>query len=417
MCGIIGLICPSGLTAVHLEKFTAMLKRCQTRGHHATGIFTSNMKMLKAPLPSSVFITADKYKEFITAQLANGMTYIVGHTRFATRGDPKINTNNHPFTGTDNKFMLVHNGGVTCTKYDKNKDVTDTYIYVEAINSFLTGHSVPEAVKLGFEDVERLSSSSNGVIVVGGEGKVMFCKSRTYPMVIQSINETGVILFASTTDIMEPEVNAVVDGVKKKRWEEVNDEVVVVIDVATRDISRNFLATKRLPSQTSWREAIDVPDIDIGDFDKDSTGKWVRKPVTLTATGSTKLEDFTDTEPAGTKRKLTKKEKRARRKARYEGEKKAVALATQPSMTQKKSVLKNWDSYRASFDDEDIAGREIDGRKVDCFDCQNAKELEGYDEELLLRIHDGTVDCAEFGYEMNSNEAQRCPFFEPKGEE
>lgn len=406
MCGIVGLINPSGLTEANIEKFVGMLKRCQTRGIHATGIFTSNMKMLKAPLPSQIFVTANKFKEFITSQLQQGMTYIVGHTRQATRGDPKINSNNHPFAGTDNKFMLVHNGGVTCAKYDKDITITDTYAIVEGINSFLPNRAVSEAVKLGFEDVERVARSNNSVIVVGESNKVIFCKSRVYPMIIQTIEESGVILFASTIDIMEPEVNITIDGVKKKRWEEVNNEVIVTIDIATRQISRQFLATKELPTFTSFREAVDVPEVDIDDFVKDSTGKWVRKSST-----SSTLDDFTDT-------KQTSKNKKKHKKNKHKSSKNiagsSTATAIHSPSSKQRSALTDWDRERSAFDENDVENYSPDDRPVDCFDCISSSDLGDDEQELLVRIRQGTVDCAEFGYEMNATEARRCPFFVPR---
>jgi hypothetical protein len=370
------------------------------------------MKMLKAPLPSSIFVTANKFKEFIDAQLADGMTYIVGHTRFATRGDPKINTNNHPFVGTNNRFMLVHNGAVVCAKYDKNKDITDTYILVEAINAFLGDRTISEATKLGFEDVERSAKTNNGVIVVGDPSEVIFCKSRGLPMTVQIIPEKNVVFFASTADIMEPEANVVVDGVKKKRWEELNDEVIMAIDVATGETSRDFLATKKMPSFTSWQERLDLPEIDIDDFVKDSSGKWVRKP-------QTSLDVFADKKPTQQTSEPRRSHKKGKgHKKHKHGKNTPVAtgqLVVSRDDDNQRTTLRDIDRIRSSFDEDDLIADDVEDllpedRPVDCFECGSSKEIEN-DDELLFRLHEGTVDCEEFGYEMNANEARRCPFF------
>jgi len=423
MCGIIGVVCYSGLTEWHFKKFTEMLVRAQQRGSHATGVFASSMRMLKAPLPSSIFVTAEKYLSFIEQAKADGVTYLIGHCRHATRGDPKNNINNHPLAPNDKSFMLVHNGVVNCKKYDKVPENTDTFIFVEAISQAFAANqeqTLYQAIKASFEDIERCTKNNSSVIVAANTSEVVFCKSNTSPLIFEELPETETLIFASTSDIMQAEPNAVNErGSKVKRWEEVNNEVVIGFDLSTKEKKVEWLATKALPTFTVQREMFDYSDVDLGDFEKSQGGKWVRKGTTQSQLPGTNVSVtatplFVD-EPAS---------QPGKKKHRYHGSKKNRRKQREKEKQDKESWMKQWNNTPSTVDTssekliDDFITNEVEIKRknrsdVTCFDCDSCADIEN-EEELLLRIRTGLVECDAFGYEMDKSEAMKCPFFAPK---
>ncbi len=105
MCGIAGYISMSDKTPnkTNLEE---MFKAIEVRGRDASGFATLTSKKLnvtKAPLMSSKLITKKSWK-----QLTKLPPIMIMHTRAATQGDIKINTNNHPLTYKN--ITAIHNG-------------------------------------------------------------------------------------------------------------------------------------------------------------------------------------------------------------------------------------------------------------------------------------------------------------------
>ncbi|HUH35169.1 MAG TPA: glutamine--fructose-6-phosphate transaminase (isomerizing) [Moheibacter sp.] len=101
MCGIVGYL-------GHREAYPIIingLKRLEYRGYDSAGLVISNandFKMVK---------TKGKVSDLIerSADLDNGATVGVGHTRWATHGEPN-DVNSHPHLSNDGEIVLVHNG-------------------------------------------------------------------------------------------------------------------------------------------------------------------------------------------------------------------------------------------------------------------------------------------------------------------
>ena len=64
----------------------------------------------KQPLKAQDFIRASAAWRQLRHQRSQ---MVLGHVRFATKGSPRDNANNHPFRSTDGRFYLVHNGCLT----------------------------------------------------------------------------------------------------------------------------------------------------------------------------------------------------------------------------------------------------------------------------------------------------------------
>lgn len=98
--------------------FARILEMSEERGPHATGIAWVNRdgkhRLFKRPIPASEFVRDKAFGE-VLGDVDNGVTVLMGHTRFVTRGNAAINENNHPLrTGN---CLVTHNGTILNADY------------------------------------------------------------------------------------------------------------------------------------------------------------------------------------------------------------------------------------------------------------------------------------------------------------
>lgn len=116
MCGLMGVIMgsakrtPGNLGMIRMAYEELMLLG-QSRGTHAAGTGVLNASgqlcLFKRKGPAVQFIRSRGYMAIMGA-LDPATTLIMGHTRWATTGDPSSNANNHPITA--GPVFMTHNG-------------------------------------------------------------------------------------------------------------------------------------------------------------------------------------------------------------------------------------------------------------------------------------------------------------------
>lgn len=110
MCSLSGIITTKWTPTIQKVNRKILIASAD-RGEHATGIagILHNGKTVYSKLPVSpyLFITHDIF--FAHAEKV-GLRMAIQHTRFATQGEPEINSNNHPHRSTDQKKYFAHNG-------------------------------------------------------------------------------------------------------------------------------------------------------------------------------------------------------------------------------------------------------------------------------------------------------------------
>lgn len=104
MCGQVGLILGTSkrtrVELTHLANlFSGVLKLSERRGRHATGVALlkddGECRLYKNVVPASEFVRKANYRVILDS-LDNRTTVLMGHTRWATVGDPSDPVNAHP---------------------------------------------------------------------------------------------------------------------------------------------------------------------------------------------------------------------------------------------------------------------------------------------------------------------------------
>ncbi len=98
--------------------FTRLLILSEERGPHATGAAWLDIdgcqRLFKRPVTAERFVTDKAFAELL-ASLDNRITLLLGHTRWRTRGDERVNSNNHPIRAGE--VIGTHNGTIYNADY------------------------------------------------------------------------------------------------------------------------------------------------------------------------------------------------------------------------------------------------------------------------------------------------------------
>lgn len=182
MCGIVGYIGEKNCIPILLEG----LKRLEYRGYDSAGISIVNSK------ESKVLKTKGKVADL--EKLVNGSNVSsqlgIGHTRWATHGEPN-EINAHPHFNSDKSLFLIHNGiienysslkkGLIAEGY-KFVSETDTETLVHLIDRYLKlKNNLFQAVRYALNEVE--GTYGIAVIYKGEPDKIVVAKKGS-PLVI-----------------------------------------------------------------------------------------------------------------------------------------------------------------------------------------------------------------------------------------
>ena len=102
----------------HLAWLFSRLLLSEERGPHATGAAwldtDGGHRLFKRPVTAERFVTDKAFAELL-AGINNRATLLLGHTRWRTRGDERVNSNNHPIRAGE--VIGTHNGTIYNADY------------------------------------------------------------------------------------------------------------------------------------------------------------------------------------------------------------------------------------------------------------------------------------------------------------
>ena len=98
--------------------FSQLLELSEERGPHATGVAwlkrDGQHRLFKRPVEAGRLVEDKAFHE-VLAGIDNRTTLLLGHTRWRTRGDERVNGNNHPIRAGD--VLGTHNGTIYNADY------------------------------------------------------------------------------------------------------------------------------------------------------------------------------------------------------------------------------------------------------------------------------------------------------------
>lgn len=219
MCGQVGLV--MGLSKRTREElthltglFTNVLELSEKRGRHATGVSLVKSggasRLCKKAIPASEFVREDKYRDILDS-LDDSTTVLMGHTRWATVGDPDDPANAHPIragvvVGTANGTVINADRLFRRFKLPRRAEVDSEVIFRladEAVgpDGRINVHSLAQRLAM-------CKGSLSAVMVAKTDpGRVVMVKGNK-PLEMMYSARYGVVLYASNMDYIKSVVGS-----------------------------------------------------------------------------------------------------------------------------------------------------------------------------------------------------------------
>lgn len=216
MCGILGICLDkrnrsdASISDIKSD-FANLLVASQVRGTDASGVYIVNRNTdivyLKAPVAAEDMVfgraNASAFWELLDAHVGADTVAIIGHTRAATTGSPECNDNNHPVV--DAPIIGVHNGVIRNhlalnERYPKIAEVDSAAIF-----SMLKAKAGSKPLATGTIAKAFPELQGPAAIAVADTRKPdgVFLARNTNPINFARYREEGVLMFASTADILK----------------------------------------------------------------------------------------------------------------------------------------------------------------------------------------------------------------------
>ena len=224
MCCLFGILdYGQTLNQKQLNKMIAVLsKSCEARGTDATGIsynYNDRLCIFKRPLPA----------HRMHYRIPDGVHHIMGHTRMTTQGNERFNYNNHPFSSSDGKFALAHNGvlyndGILKIRehLPETRIETDSYVAVQLIEKKRTLNT--DSLKFMAEQLE----GSFTITVMDKDNNLYFVKGDN-PMCIFKF-DNGFYIYASTEEILLKAIGKMHMSLGKYKKIDITCGDIIIID-------------------------------------------------------------------------------------------------------------------------------------------------------------------------------------------
>lgn len=204
MCGIGGIMMyPKQRTPQQLEFIRELASELaienQARGSHATGIATlseNGYDVLKHNIRAEELTAYDAWTDFLEKNITNKTYSILLHTRFATKGEPSNNDNNHPIVTAT--AIGVHNGMI----YNDDKLFRSEGLYRQAqVDSEIIFRLADKELGNDRENTKNIAEKINGIFAVAYAKKtqpnILNYFRNSNPTTFAYIPELNITVFAS----------------------------------------------------------------------------------------------------------------------------------------------------------------------------------------------------------------------------
>lgn len=229
MCGLAGVI-PARKRRSRKEMeeikamFTRLLVLSEHRGPYATGAAAvrtdGDIDVVKRPVTARDFVRLPAYQEWLEG-VGPDTTYLMGHTRWPTRGRVLNPDNNHPLVsepGSETVVAVSHNGAIADPdrhfrrlKLPRRADVdSELLLRIAERHAGDSGLDI-EGFLAGIESLDGLMSAS--IVVSSKPGEIILLKGNK-PLEVRYHPGLEMVAYASEEEILEAAL--ILDG-----WEDV----------------------------------------------------------------------------------------------------------------------------------------------------------------------------------------------------
>lgn len=213
MCGICGIYLRDPSLDIDLNPILdSLLVGIEMRGRHATGFVAisedGTEEWQKASCNASMFVKKRR-------PIPEGTRVVLGHTRFATKGEPSFMENNHPIKR--GPFYIIHNGHVSNDDELFVKANRDPYGEVdsEAIAARLASFGNVSELSAVLQEID--GSTAVAAVDERDAGHLVLAKGRSNP--INLYIGRNLVLFASTKDAIEKTFKDHIGHASKNRFD------------------------------------------------------------------------------------------------------------------------------------------------------------------------------------------------------
>jgi glutamine---fructose-6-phosphate transaminase (isomerizing) len=259
MCGIVGYIGSRNAYPILLKG----LKRLEYRGYDSAGVALQNGKVNVYKKKGKV----SELEEFVTGQDTGG-TIGIGHTRWATHGEPS-DLNAHPHMSQNGFFTLIHNGIIENYTYLRKslaeqgytfKSQTDTEVLANLIEYIYRSKEVTAEVAV------RLALSK----VIGAYGLVIMCSEETDKIIAARKSSPLVIGLGKNEYFLASDATPIIEYTDRVIYMN-NDDVAI--------IKRDELILKTTMKAGTLEPRIETLDLGISEIEKNGYDHFMLKEI------------------------------------------------------------------------------------------------------------------------------------------
>lgn len=208
MCGIAGMILAERkrnreeLDTIRLA-FSELVSATESRGRDATGAFVVNrsgIKYLKLGLPATRVVKTPAWWALMD-EIGKDTLAVIGHTRAATKGSPRVKANNHPIE--IGRILGVHNGIVLNDEEIRERCPFDAEVDSAAIFALLNSTDKPLNTTSVGECLEELDGDfAIAVVDMRRPDSVFIARDGSRPLFHAHDASKGILWLSSTTSLM-----------------------------------------------------------------------------------------------------------------------------------------------------------------------------------------------------------------------
>ena len=191
------------------DTFTRLLLLSEHRGPHATGVAwvkrDGAMQVAKEPLPARAFVQSGTYIDWLLG-VDRQVTYLMGHTRWPSRGRVSNPAENHPLCCAP-PILLTHNGTISdhMQHYARLRLRHTTQVDSELLARIAQHHAGTTGVDLDayLDALQPLDGSMSAALVATIKPEEIILLKGNMPLEVRLHRRKRVVIYASEARILD----------------------------------------------------------------------------------------------------------------------------------------------------------------------------------------------------------------------